>query len=77
MNKIIETLYREWRETQNGTPEYDLVSDVFCESNENITLDQANANHEIITECIFAESKQAFNAGFQTAVQLLMGGMQP
>lgn len=72
MNKIIEPLFLEWIETHKDTPEYDRVADVFCEPNENITLKQANDNFDLLVACVFAESEQAFCAGFKTAVQLLM-----
>ncbi|MDE5754218.1 MAG: hypothetical protein K2H89_06740 [Oscillospiraceae bacterium] len=76
MNKILNSLYEQWCETQKDTPEYDMAYNVLCE-NENITPEQAKCNDDVLTECVNAESRKAFCAGFQTAVQLLMGGMQP
>lgn len=76
MNPIIQTLFLNWSETRKDTPEYDRFSDTICEPNEAITPEQADTNYDLLSECVQAESEQAFTAGFQMAVQLLMGGVQ-
>lgn len=70
MNKVLESLYEQWCDTHKDTPEYDRAYKALCE-NKNITPKQANYNADVLGVCVDAESKQAFNAGFQTAVQLL------
>lgn len=72
MNKPLKTLYEQWCKTHKDTPEYDHAYDVFCEPSENIALEQANENGYLLAECVIAESEQAFCAGFQTAVQIMM-----
>ena len=71
MNKILNSLYEQWCDTRQDTPEYDLAYNVLCE-NENITPEQAKYNDDVLCECVYAESQKSFCAGFQTAVQLLM-----
>ena len=75
MNKILKPLYEQWSATKADTLEYDLAYSVLCE-NENITPEQERYNSDVFLDCMLAESKQAFCAGFQTAVQLLIGGVQ-
>lgn len=75
MNKPLKTLYEQWSETSKDTPEYTYAVRFFCDDKK-ITIEQSNVNNDILVDCVLAESKMAFYAGFQTAVQLLTGGVQ-
>lgn len=76
MNKIFKTFYQQWSQTKKDTPEYLHAIDVFCEDGKNITPEQENINRDIFFDCVFAESEQAFCAGFQTAVRFLADCMR-
>ena len=75
MNQVLKSLYEQWCDTHKDTPEYDFACDVLCKSSENITLEQENYNFDILTDCMRAESEQAFCAGFRAAVQLLVNSL--
>ena len=70
MNEKLKALFEQWSTKHDSTPEYDHAWNVFCES------DESNESGKYLLDCVFAESEQAFAAGFQTAVQLLIGGVQ-
>lgn len=70
MTNAMELLYIKWRENHNDTPETDKFCKIFCE----IPLDEKVKIEDAFFSAVFDESEEAFNAGFRTAVQLLMGG---
>ena len=76
MNKIFKAFYQQWSQTKKDTPEYLHALAIFCEDGKNITPDQENSNLDIFFDCVFAETEQAFCAGFQTAVRFLADCMQ-
>ncbi|MDE7122016.1 MAG: hypothetical protein K2O42_07645 [Oscillospiraceae bacterium] len=76
MNKIFKAFYQQWSQTKKDTPEYLQALAVFCEDGKNIKSKQENSNCDIFFDCVFAESEQAFCAGFQTAVQFLADCMR-
>ncbi|MBD5144138.1 MAG: hypothetical protein K2K06_08155 [Oscillospiraceae bacterium] len=62
MHKLLEILYFNWcQTTKKDTPEYLKICD---------TLDENTFRS--VFDCIAEENKIAFQAGFQTAVQLLL-----
>lgn len=67
MEKHINTLYELYAEQHTDTPEYDRALEKLCKY---ISDEDYNA----IVDGVNAEARQAFQAGFQTAVSLLMGG---
>ncbi len=73
MNKILKPLFLQWLESYKDTLETQNTLDVFCEGKD---IDESNAKYNMLAETINEERKTAFNAGFKTAVQLLMGGVQ-
>lgn len=69
MNEKLKPLFEQWQINHDSTPEYDHAWKKFCDDDE-------DQNGRYFLDCVHAESEQAFTAGFQTAVQLLMGGVQ-
>ncbi len=69
MTNAMEILFNEWSSREiNLSPEYEDLLEKY-----------GNENYEdyfIITGAVVTEQKLAFRAGFRTAVQLLMGGVQ-
>ncbi|MDE5792422.1 MAG: hypothetical protein K2H66_02740 [Oscillospiraceae bacterium] len=62
MDSLLETLYYHWyTTTKKDSQEYVTVCDMLDETTFGIVFD-----------CIVTETQQAFQAGFQTAVQLLL-----
>ena len=78
MNKILKSLYEQGSDTHLNTPKCSNAVAVFYVRNdaEKLVLKQVDRHCDALAECVNAESEQAFCAGFQTAVQLLMGGVQ-
>lgn len=66
-DKLMDTLYGEYAEQGNNTLEYDYMLERLCKF---ISDDDYTA----VIDGVNAESRQAFQAGFQTAVSLLIGG---
>ena len=72
MNQILRPLFLQWKENHADTPETEKFYNKFVEASPSI-------NYEIessFSSAVFDESEEAFEAGFKTAVQLLMGGGQ-
>ncbi|MDE6776705.1 MAG: hypothetical protein K2J25_02105 [Oscillospiraceae bacterium] len=69
MNEKLKALFEQWNTKHDGTPEYDHAWKILCDDGE-------DERGKYFLDCVFAESEQAFAAGFQTAVQLLIGGVQ-
>ena len=68
MESILEVLYCHWYEShwyniKKNTQEYMKVYDLLDEK-----------TFDAVFDCIIAETKISFQAGFQTAVQLLLSG---
>ena len=70
MSEKLKPLFEQWQTTRECTQEYNHAWEFFCEN------DESNESGKYLLDCICAESEQAFTAGFQTAVQLLFGGVQ-
>ncbi|MDE6004769.1 MAG: hypothetical protein K2G88_05220 [Oscillospiraceae bacterium] len=63
MDSLLEVLYFHWYQTtKKDTSEYIKICDIF--DKEDVFSD--------VFDCILAESQLAFQAGFQTALQLLL-----
>ena len=69
MNEKLKALFEQWSAKHDNTPEYDHAWKKLCDHDE-------DESGRYFLDCVFAESEQAFAAGFRTAVQLLMGGVQ-
>lgn len=67
MNEKLKALFEQWNIKHDGTPEFELACQTFCKDDKKT---------EVLFNGMAAESEQAFAAGFRTAVQLLMGGVQ-
>lgn len=72
MNKILKPLFLQWQENHGSTPETEKFYKNFCEkgSAESYKIETGFAS------AVYDESEEAFSAGFNAAVQLLMGGGQ-
>ena len=74
MNKILENLYFSWtNEDAKEIPARSKAIAELCENKSNLT---AIDKESILSEAVIDEKMNAFEAGFKTAVQLLMGGGQ-
>ena len=73
MNNLLEALYSNWVENYTNSPKVKDAFDKLCTGND---IAEINKKYDILGEAVSEESRMAFNAGFRTAVQLLMGGGQ-
>lgn len=62
MNDYMKDLYNSWANRSKDTPEMSAVLNRFCNHEETDAL---------IFGCIDAVSRQGFEAGFNTAIQLM------
>lgn len=77
MNKIINSLYLSFREDNRFNTEkvkrtYERFYRTFTAD---MSIDTANKFFDILADYSSAVEKNAFETGFKTAVQLLMGSM--
>ena len=70
MNKILRPLFLQWRDKHTDTPETIKFYEKFVET----SATESHAIDDAFASAVFDESEEAFEAGFKTAVQLLMGG---
>ncbi|MDE5792530.1 MAG: hypothetical protein K2H66_03295, partial [Oscillospiraceae bacterium] len=64
LDSLLEILYYHWyTNKKQDTKEFRIVNDMLDEN-----------TFTTVFDCIIAETQQAFQAGFQTAVQLLVSG---
>lgn len=64
--KLLEVLFDEWSENHDSSCEYDNACNILSPKDYD----------GFVTDSVNAESRLAFNAGFQTAVALLTGGVK-
>ncbi len=73
MTNAIETLYMKWVENYEDSLEMCKAFNVLCKEND---ITEENRKFNALGEAVIEEQKIAFEAGFRTAVQLLIGGVQ-
>ncbi|MDE6501047.1 MAG: hypothetical protein K2L10_03080 [Ruminococcus sp.] len=73
MTDFMEILYEKWLDGYETGKKTNKAYDVFCVGKD---WDEENTKFNILDEAFAEESRESFKAGFNTAVQLLMGGGQ-